>query len=97
MLALRHNIPVYPFIHFGEELFLHNLKRLKRTDVTLRTGRPFILRTPDGRVNREIRQKMVDEMMEYFTSLLPAKYHGYYTGLRNGEYSYLNFLDTVDG
>jgi len=36
-------------------------------------------------------------MMEYFTSLLPAKYHGYYTGLRNGEYSYLNFLDTVDG
>jgi len=60
MLALRHNIPVYPFIHFGEELFLHNLKRLKRTDVTLRTGRPFMLRAPDGRVNREIRQKMVD-------------------------------------
>ncbi|MFO7729344.1 MAG: lysophospholipid acyltransferase family protein [Spirochaetia bacterium] len=77
-LALRSEAPIVPLVHFGGERFWHNLKRLRRTQVTLRAGRPFRIRVPSGGVNRRLRQEIVDEVMEYLASLLPENYRGYY-------------------
>lgn len=97
LFALRHRIPVYPVVHYGEEFFHSNVKRLKRTAVTLRAGRPFFVIPPEGRVNREVRQAIADEMMDYIASLLPPAYRGYYAECRGGGYRYLHFPEATDG
>jgi 1-acyl-sn-glycerol-3-phosphate acyltransferase len=97
LFALRHRIPVYPVVHYGEESFHSNIKRLKRTAVTLRAGRPFLVVPPEGRVNSEVRQAIADEMMDYLASLLPPAYRGYYSELRGGAYRYLHFPEAADG
>ena len=96
LFAIRHRVPVYPVVHYGEESFRSNIKRLKRTAVTLRAGKPFQVIPPGGRVNGEIRQEIVDEMMDYIASLMPPAYRGHYEECRGGEYKYLHFPDETD-
>jgi len=97
LFALRHNIPVYPVVHFGEEEFRKNIRRLKRTDVTMRVGKPFYIDPPEGRVHSETRQEIADEIMDYLAVLLPEGYRGVYAGARGGNYTYLRFGDASDG
>lgn len=95
LFALRHRIPIYPVVHFGEESFWHNLKRLKRTPVTMRAGRPFVLAEQQKRINSETRQAMADEIMSYCASLLPPAYRGFYAE-SGGAYTFLQFRDGDD-
>ena len=90
-LALRSGAPVYPLVHFGGERFWYNIKRFRRTDVTVRTGRPFILKSSLGRVNRAARQAITDEIMHYIASFMPEAYRGEYKKPLNKEYEYLSF------
>ena len=105
-LALRSGAPIVPLVHFGGESFWNNLKRLRRTPVTLRAGRIFRIKVPSGGVNRRLRQEIVDEVMKYMASLLPEDYRGHYaaeeaspsgkTGYEvehAAEYKYLEFMD----
>lgn len=95
-LALRAGVPILPVLHFGGENFWANLKRLRRTPVTLRVGEPFRIEPPAGRVNAELRQKIVDEMMENMAALLPPSYRGAYAGRAEREYSYLRMMSFAD-
>ncbi|OQB28693.1 MAG: 2-acyl-glycerophospho-ethanolamine acyltransferase [Chloroflexi bacterium ADurb.Bin180] len=72
---------VVPIAVYGQEKLLPNLKRLRRTKVTMVVGTPFCLRPITGRMTHEVRQAISDEMMLRIASLLPAVYHGCYAGM----------------
>ena len=42
-MAKQNNVPIIPVAHFGSENFWSNMKRLKRTDFTIRVGKPFYI------------------------------------------------------
>ena len=93
MLALHGDVPLQPVAHWGGQDFGSNVKKFKRTKVTVRVGRRFRLNTEIEKVTKEVRQKMVDEMMYQLAKLLPAEFRGAYSDLENATEKYLVFLD----
>jgi 1-acyl-sn-glycerol-3-phosphate acyltransferase len=93
ILALHGNAPLQPIAHWGGENFVKNLKRLKRTDFTIRVGPLFYLDAHGERVTKEIRQQMADEMMYQLAKLLPSEYRGAYADLENATETYLRFAN----
>lgn len=92
LLALRSGAPIYPLVHYGGENFWKNIKRLRRTEVVMRAGRPFYIEPGEGRVNRETRRQIVYEIMHYLASLMPEYYRGVYGRDTGHKYSYLRFF-----
>jgi 1-acyl-sn-glycerol-3-phosphate acyltransferase len=78
LMALRSGAPLLPIVTYGGEHIWQNLKRLRRTDFSIRVGRPFYLDPRDVRVDRQVRQKMADEIMYQLAALLPEAYRGPY-------------------
>ncbi|HRQ24026.1 MAG TPA: hypothetical protein PLF42_11425 [Anaerolineales bacterium] len=68
-----------PVVHWGGEVYLRNLKRLKRTDFHIRVGEPFRIDVEGVKVTAEIRQQIADEMMYRIAKLLPEEYRGEYS------------------
>jgi 1-acyl-sn-glycerol-3-phosphate acyltransferase len=91
-LALRSGAPLLPVAHWGGENFLENIKRLKRTDFHIRVGEPFKLNPGNQRITKEVRQRMVDEMMYRLAALLPEYYRGAYADSGNALEKYLSNL-----
>jgi 1-acyl-sn-glycerol-3-phosphate acyltransferase len=81
LLAARSGLPILPAVIWGQENFWHNLRHLKRTELFIRVGEPFKLRTEEMSFDRETRQRMADEVMLHLAELLPEEYHGEYTGV----------------
>jgi len=86
ILALHSGAPLLPVAHWGGEKFLKNLARLKRTDFYIRVGEPICLHVDEIRMTREVRQKIVDEMMFRLAELLPQEYRGEYEKVTGFEY-----------
>jgi len=81
-LAAKTQVPVLPAAFTGTEdrIVKSNLKRLKRTSVTVMIGDPMVF-PPLPRENRdEFLQAATDEIMCQIAALLPEKYHGVYAG-----------------
>lgn len=80
-IASRANAPILPVALVGCEdgVFFPNLKRLRRTKVTVRIGKPFYLPPLNGRPREEILQTHTDEIMCRIAALLPPERHGFYT------------------
>jgi 1-acyl-sn-glycerol-3-phosphate acyltransferase len=81
-LAARLNQPIIPVALVGTEdrVIFGNLKRLRRSRISVRAGRAFKL-PPLPKVNRdEALQDYTDEIMCHIAALLPQKYHGVYNG-----------------
>lgn len=78
MLALHSKAPIVPVAHWGGEVYLSNLKRFKRTDFHIRVGKPFKLNVEGVKINGEVRQQIVDEMMYRLAALMPEEYRGEY-------------------
>jgi 1-acyl-sn-glycerol-3-phosphate acyltransferase len=80
-IAVRANAPILPVALIGSEdsIFFPNLKRLRRTAVTLRIGKPFHLAAPEGRLRDETLQAYTDEIMCRIAALLPDQQRGFYT------------------
>lgn len=93
LLALRSGAPLLPVAYYGGERFRHNLRRFKRTDFHIVVGQPFHLRGPEGRITREVRQRMADEIMYQLAALLPPAYRGYYANLGLATETHLRFAD----
>lgn len=88
MLAVRSSAPIQPIAHWGGEVYLKNLKRLKRTDFHVRVGKPFRLKVEGVKMSREIRQQIADEMMYRVAELLPPEYRGAYEQVPEGMGTY---------
>ena len=77
-LALRSGVPVVPITITGSEFrcIENNLKKLHRTPVTLRVGRPFVL--PQPARGKEALQEGTRLIMEALARQLPPEYRGVY-------------------
>ena len=81
LLAARSDLPILPGVVWGQENFWHNLRRFKQTELFIRVGEPFKLRTEEMSFDRETRQRMADEVMYRLSELMPEKYRGEYADL----------------
>lgn len=79
-LAARSGFPVVPVAITGTEdkVILGNVKRLRKSNVTLTGGKPFIV-PPLPKTNRdEALKNYTDEIMCQIAALLPERYRGVY-------------------
>lgn len=79
-LAAKTGAPVYPVAVTGTEdrLVIANLKRLRRSHVTVRVGEPFTLPPLEAKNRSRQLQDASDEIMCRIAALLPEKYRGVY-------------------
>jgi len=77
-LALKADVPVLPVAVTGTENWrvYGNLKRLRRTEVSVTVGAPFRLKISDNR-QQAIKQG-TEELMKAIAQLLPPEYQGVY-------------------
>jgi 1-acyl-sn-glycerol-3-phosphate acyltransferase len=92
MVALKSGAPIIPVAHWGGEVYLKNLKRLKRTDFHIRVGKPFTINTEGIKVTSEIRQQIADEMMYELAKLLPEEYRGEYGNLGRATQTFIKYV-----
>jgi 1-acyl-sn-glycerol-3-phosphate acyltransferase len=92
LLALRSGAPLLPVVFHGGEHYKDNLRRLRRTDFHIEVGRPFHLDAGRRRVTRQVRQRMIDEVMYQMAALLPPAYRGVYSDLSAATEEYLAWL-----
>jgi 1-acyl-sn-glycerol-3-phosphate acyltransferase len=81
-LATKLNRPIIPVALTGTEdkVLFGNLKRLKRTRVTITAGPAFILPPLPKEGRDEALKQYTDEIMCHIAVLLTEKYHGFYAG-----------------
>ena len=90
-LALYTGSPVLPVVHYGGERIWENIRRLRRTPLSFRAGRPFKIKF-DGRPDREEREAMLGEVMGQMARLLPPEMRGAYAEHAEQDCKYLEFL-----
>jgi len=80
-LAYKSGLPILPITYTGTEnaRLYHNLRRFKRTRVSLTVGKLFKLEPAGDR--QEAIQKGTQQIMQALASLLPAEYRGVYQSL----------------
>jgi len=79
-LAARSGFPVVPVAITGtaDPVVLGNVKRLRKSNITLTGGKPFIL-PPLPKTNRDrVLKNYTDEIMCQIAALLPERYRGVY-------------------
>jgi 1-acyl-sn-glycerol-3-phosphate acyltransferase len=92
LLALRvPETPIVPVASYGQEKYRKNLRRLRRTEVSVAFGPPFWLESGVERVTRQVRQQMTDEIMMQIAALLPPENRGVYSDLGSATERYLRF------
>ena len=80
LLALKAEVPIVPVGLADTDSLTPNLRRLKRSEVTLHYGKPFTL-PPLERGNRdEQMQAHTEDIMCQIAALLPEKHRGFYAG-----------------
>lgn len=97
ILALKTNAPIFPIAYFGHEEFKKNIKRLRRTPMTIRVGKPFMIDLHGQPKSKEVMQGVADSIMLEIAALLPEKYHGYYRDKETLRGRYINYLDHWTG
>lgn len=81
MFAQKGNAPIIPMGHWGGENLVPNLKRFRRTPITIKVGDPVNITIPEGvRSDAKVRQQIADEVMIQIARLIPEEYHGVYEG-----------------
>jgi len=92
MLALWSDTPILPLVYFGGEGIRENLNHLKRTDFHIRVGKLFRLHALDSKVDRDIRKRMLEEIMYQMAGLLPEAYRGCYSDLSKTTTNFIDFV-----
>ncbi|MDR0785055.1 MAG: 1-acyl-sn-glycerol-3-phosphate acyltransferase [Treponema sp.] len=95
-LSLDTGVAVLPVVHYGGENIWRNIKRFKRTPFRFRVGQPFKFKT-DGRVDKAMREVLLDELMGQMAKLLPEELRGTYTEQARKEAQYLEFINSSPG
>ncbi len=91
VIALKSKATIMPIAQYGMEKFFKNIKKLRRTKITIQVGAPFMICPGSTYPDKEERQLIADEIMYQVAELLPAEYRGYYSDLSKATTNYLNF------
>ena len=91
VIALKSKAPIMPIVQYGGEKFSKNIKKLRRTKITMLVGAPFMICSSSTYPDKEERQLIADEIMYQMAELLPAEYRGYYSDLSKATTNYLSF------
>jgi 1-acyl-sn-glycerol-3-phosphate acyltransferase len=94
LLAMQSGAPIQPVVHWGDAHWQRNLRRLRRTPFHMAVGRPFRLNTGGVRVDRRMRQEILDEIMVQMAALLPMEHRGVYANRVAATSKYLQFLES---
>ncbi len=81
-------VPILPVSHYGIEDFSRNIKRLRRTSVTITVGKPFVIELGGRRLSSDVRQAITDEMMRRLAETLPEAYRGFYADRMDEPYTF---------
>jgi len=93
-IATRKKVPIIPMTHWGITDLKKNIRKFKRTKITIKVGRSFYVEKKEGgKISSDDRQKMADEMMYQIAACLPEEYRGYYSDLSKATTNYLTFTD----
>lgn len=79
-IAHKKDAPMVPVVILGLTSFSRNLKRLRRTPITIAVGKPFEIIQKGGRVDAATREALSDEIMLRMAALMPEDKRGYYQG-----------------
>lgn len=84
LIASRLGIPILPVSISGTD----KLKKLgwclrHRPRITVTIGKPFTPPPADGKLTREQRNRLINDIMIKIAALLPPEYHGVYAGGKN--------------
>ncbi|MBN1265176.1 MAG: 1-acyl-sn-glycerol-3-phosphate acyltransferase [Anaerolineales bacterium] len=97
LMALHSGAPIQPVAFHGAENFWDNMKKLRRTEFNIEVGRPFYVKPNSEKPDRNVRARILDEIMYQIAALLPEQYRGVYTDLSKATDTYLEFLpDSVN-
>jgi len=76
-VGMQAGVPVVPFVSYGHEKFIRNIKRLRRTPLHIRVGEPFRFVPRSQRLRDDLRPA-TEEAMYRMAALLPPEYRGVY-------------------
>ncbi len=86
LIASRMGVPVLPVGITGtDKLRKLGWCLLHRPRITVTIGRPFNPPTTDGKLTREQRNRLINDIMRKIAALLPPEYHGVYAGGENAQ------------
>jgi 1-acyl-sn-glycerol-3-phosphate acyltransferase len=91
VLALHSGAPLQPIAHWGGEHRRKGLNRFVRPRFNMSVGPAFRVDSKGGRVTREGRQEIADELMYQLARLLPEKLRGHYADLSKATEKWLAF------
>jgi len=92
-LVTQCDAPLVPIAHWGHENFVSNIKRLKRSPMHIRVGRPFKINLDGATKNKETMQAIADAIMMEIAKLMPEQYQGVYS---KGAFEYEKFISYLD-
>ncbi len=79
LIALRTGVPILPVSIAGTDKFRHLIWCLfHRPRITVTFGKPFLPRSNDGKLMREQRSELMNDIMSRIAALLPPEYRGVY-------------------
>lgn len=79
-IAHKKDAPMIPVVILGFSNFSKNIKRLRRTPITIAVGEPFEIIQKGGRVDAATRDALMDEIMLRMAKLMPEQKRGFYQG-----------------
>lgn len=92
LLALYSQAAILPVAFYGAVDYKKNLQRLKRSDFHIAVGKPFRLEPGNVKINSQVRQEIMDEVMCQIAVMLPPNQRGYYRDRCTSKNNYLKFI-----
>lgn len=77
-IAHKKDVPMISVAVVGFTEFKKNIKRLRRTVITVRVGEVFEIVQKGGRIDADTRQALADEIMLRLAALMPPSLRGHY-------------------
>lgn len=97
ILVSQCDVPILPVAYWGHEHFSENIKRLKRTPMHIRLGKPFMINWDGHPRNKETMQAVADAIMMEIAELLPEAYRGVYPRGAFEHEGYIRYVDLSTG
>lgn len=77
-IAHKKDVPMIPVAVMGFPSFSRNIKRLRRTVITIKVGEVFEIVQKGGRIDADTRQALADEIMMRLAIMMPNEMRGHY-------------------